>query len=372
MYYVADWQWHLKSAFQSDILKSFMLLLNPWRMSLIFLVSGITLSLVEPKISRIQLLKQRTIRVFVPLLIGMYIIVPPQLYFELASKEGFSDSYLSFIHFYIDIDTEKYPHHQHGSLGLLTWNHLWYLAYLFCYTLIYLALKPMLTRIPWDSFPKKLLPIFFVLTCLLILYKTLLAPNYPQTYALSGDWYSHALYFTMFIFGYVLEKKKDIWDSIIHCRRRLLAIAIIHSALLLMFVHWSVESWLENSGLKNVYSITPTVNTLMITWVTSIYTVASVFAAVAFAGAYLNKPSKILNYMNEAILPWYILHQTIIISLAAVLSHYAFGSMIESLALIFMTFFICALLFELIRRFRITRFMFGMKLDFSPNPRADI
>ncbi len=361
MYYVADWQWHLKSTYQSDSLKSFMLILNPWRMSLIFLVSGMAISLVEPKISGIQLLKLRSIRVFVPLLIGMYIIVPPQLYFELASKEGFSDSYLSFIHFYIDIDTEKYPHHQHGDLGLLTWNHLWYLAYLFCYTLIYITLKPILTRIPWDSFPKKPLPIFFALTSLLILYKTLLAPDYPQTYALAGDWYSHALYFTMFIFGYVLAKKKDIWDSIIRRRRRLLAIAIIHGALLLMFVHWSVESWLENSGL------TPTVKNLMITWVTSIYTVASVFAAVAYAGTYLNKPSKTLHYINEAILPWYILHQTVIIFLAVTLSRHTLGPMLEPLILIVITFFICALLYEFIKRFRITRFIFGMKLASSPS-----
>ena len=57
MFYVADWGWHVKSEYQSQFLKNIMLLVNQWRMPLIFLISGIALSLVEHKISLFQLFK---------------------------------------------------------------------------------------------------------------------------------------------------------------------------------------------------------------------------------------------------------------------------------------------------------------------------
>ncbi len=368
MYYVADWQWHVKSPHQSVLLQSVMLIVNPWRMSLIFLVSGIALSLVEPKISWLQLLKIRFIRVFIPLLLGMYIIVPPQLYLELVSKEELTYGYFSFLSFYINTDTEMYPHHQHGNLGLLTWNHLWYLAYLCCYTLIYISLKPLLIRVDWKSSPGKRSPTLLFLTpvALLILYKTLLAPHFPQTYALAGDWYSHALYATMFFFGYALAKIKDAWNTIISYRRVWTTMAVTHYVLLLVLVHDSVKNWLGEGNLGEDLSVEFIHDNLAMPWIVSAYMISSLFTVIAYAGSYMNKPSKILHYMNEAILPWYILHQTIIILLTVALSFLTLGPIIEALVMIVLTFCICAALYELIKRFIITRFIFGMKLTHSP------
>ena len=58
-FYVADWGWHVKSDYLSEVLKNIMLLVNQWRMPLIFLISGVALSLVEAKISSTELLKIR-------------------------------------------------------------------------------------------------------------------------------------------------------------------------------------------------------------------------------------------------------------------------------------------------------------------------
>ena len=71
-FYVTDWGWHVKSAYQSDFLKNIMLVVNQWRMPLIFLISGVALSLVEPKISNIKLLKTRFVRVFIPLVMHVF------------------------------------------------------------------------------------------------------------------------------------------------------------------------------------------------------------------------------------------------------------------------------------------------------------
>jgi len=43
MLYVEDWEFHVKSQYQSKSLQYFMILVNQWRMPLVFLVSGFAL-----------------------------------------------------------------------------------------------------------------------------------------------------------------------------------------------------------------------------------------------------------------------------------------------------------------------------------------
>jgi len=83
---------------------------------------------------------------------------------------------------------------------------------------------------------------------------------------------------------------------------------------------------------------------------------------IGYSGQYLNKKSHVLSYMNEAILPWYILHQTIIIIAGMTLANYSLGGFVEPLLVVIFTFGLCAVGYELIKRNNITRIMFGMKL----------
>ncbi len=362
MYYVADWGWHIKSEHQSHALQNLMLLINPWRMSLIFLISGIALSLAEPRITRIRLLKVRFFRVLTPVVIGMFIIVPPQLYFELIATEGFTGNYWAFYDFYVDIDTDMYPSHQYGPLGLLTWNHLWYLAYLWAYTLVYLVISPILSRIPWPTLLDRapVIAIFLALIVALIIYDITLKVHYPRTYALYNDWYSHALYFTFFLFGYILAKAQDLWLLIIHKRRLWACIAVTHYGLLLMLHHDIAELWLRENGYSYIESLQAA--QLILKWVLCANTVAWLFAILGYGGAYLNKGHALLRYVNEAILPWYIMHQTVIIILAVALSSLHLGGFWEPLLLTILTFLLCGLIYEGIKRWHVTRFLFGMKI----------
>ena len=356
-FYVTDWGWHVKSAYQSDFLKNIMLMVNQWRMPLIFLISGSALSLVEPKISNSYLLKIRFNRVFVPLVIGMYLIVPPQLYFELIQGSGFTGSYWEFYSFYIDTDTKMFPENQHAPLGLLTWNHLWYLAYLWFYTLAYLLLKPLLTRVNWNTFTSSIpgWAILVSVSGLLIMYNMVLEPIFPKTHALVDDWYNHAYSFTFFMLGYVMVKSPDLWNKIISTRRAWLFLSIISYSLIIyrfnrltgLDMDYSQSSMIVKIALQSIWSFNKLFWLLMI---------------IGYSGKYLNKRSPILSYLNEAILPWYILHQSIIIIVAMILASYSLGQVVEPLLVIILTFTLCAVCYDLIRRTNLTRFMFGMKL----------
>ena len=116
-------------------------------MSLLFFLSGAALFFACRKISRVELLNLRLRRLFLPLVFGMAVVVPPQVYLELLATGELNPDYFAFYSLYLDPTTSAFPEHQHGPLGLWTWNHLWFLSYLWVYTFVFVALKPGLDRV---------------------------------------------------------------------------------------------------------------------------------------------------------------------------------------------------------------------------------
>jgi glucan biosynthesis protein C len=128
MYYVT-WDWHVKSPQAGPALEPFMLLSSPWRLSLLFLVSGAASAFLlarQPK----GFLGSRSWRLLLPLIFGMLIIVPPQAYYELLDSRypgGYHDGYLAFWSRYLAGDGSFCD--DDGCLILPTWNHLWFVAW---------------------------------------------------------------------------------------------------------------------------------------------------------------------------------------------------------------------------------------------------
>ena len=373
-FYVADWGWHVKSAYLSEFLKSIMLLVNQWRMPLIFLISGVALSLIEPKVSSAQLVKIRFTRVILPLLFGMFLIVPPQVYYELVQTEGYTANYLEFLFLYLDINTTMYAEHQlltsrtGLSLGLITYNHLWYLLYLFTYTLVYIAIKPILVKINWQEITRNISPltILAIPFTLVLFYDLTLLKYFPDdTFVLIGDWYNHALYFTVFMLGYALAKSPNVWQTLINHRNVWLVLALVSYSLVIIRFN---RAW----GFDVDYNNASMVTQLLINIIWSGNKVFWLLAILGFAGAYLNKKHPILTYMNDAVLPWYILHQTLIIVFAMWLAKLELGPVFEPVLLILLTFISCAIGYEIIKRFAVTRFIFGLKVKATVLPTIEL
>jgi len=351
MFYVDDWNWHVKSQYQSSILRYPMILVNQWRMPLIFFISGFALSNVESKIPSLVLLKVRFIRLFVPLLIGMYVIVAPQVYYEAVQSSQLSMSYWSFYLEYINPEASILANMHHSPLGLLTWGHLWYLAYLWFYTLIYLLIKPIMVGVGGkiEMLRPSILWVFLGPVILMTIFGLALKPIFPKTHALTDDWYNHSIYFSVFCFGYFAAKSERLWQYIGFLRRRWLFGAIISYFGVILI---SQTTWFTLSSDVSKILFQFWVYTNVWCWL---------LAVVGFASVHLNKPCAALNYMNQAILPWYIIHQTIIIVIAAKLAAYHLGGFWESTALIITTFILCAFCFEVARRFWVGRVVLGMK-----------
>src|SRR5688572_33467249 len=133
MYYVT-WDWHVKSPHASSTIEPLMLLTSPWRLSLLFLVSGVATAYLLERQGTRGFLGRRSVRLLVPLIFGMLVIVPPQSYLEVVEKVQYAGSYGEFLGLYLT----AYPGfcRDGDCLIMPTWNHLWFVAYLWVYTLL--------------------------------------------------------------------------------------------------------------------------------------------------------------------------------------------------------------------------------------------
>ena len=118
MYFV-PWGWHIKPDSTQSLLVWPMLFLNQWRLHILFMISGMGTFFALGYRSSGQFIRERIIRLFIPLLFGMLLIVPPQVYIERVTNDGYTHSFIHFITH--DAFNGIYP------TGNFSWHHLWFL-----------------------------------------------------------------------------------------------------------------------------------------------------------------------------------------------------------------------------------------------------
>jgi glucans biosynthesis protein C len=216
MYYVT-WDWHVKSPHASTAIEPLMMLTSPWRLSLLFLVSGVATGYLLDRQGVRGFIGQRSFRLIVPLVFGMVVIVPPQSYLQVVEKLGYPGSYADFWQLYIT--------GYHGFCGasdcliLPTWNHLWFVAYLWVYTLLlYVGVRAIPGSTAWlRGFAERRLAGVGVLLwpiLYLAIVRASLIGQFPATHALVGDWYNHASYGLVFLLGFALAGTRAPWVAI--------------------------------------------------------------------------------------------------------------------------------------------------------------
>jgi peptidoglycan/LPS O-acetylase OafA/YrhL len=77
----------------------------------------------------------------------------------------------------------------------------------------------------------------------------------------------------------------------------------------------------------------------------------------------LNVNTPFLKYANEAVLPFYILHQTVIVTLGYFVVEWALHDLLKFIIILGVSFLIVMVLYEfLVQRINALRFLFGMKV----------
>ena len=355
MIYVS-WGFHIKSAEHSQPMEEVMRWLHRWRMPLLFFISGAGTFFALKKRSFGTYAGERFRRLFVPLVFGMFVIVPPQIYIEWLFRHRFSGSYAEFYP-----EVFKFQAYQDGGKGgAFSWHHLWFILYLFCYSLLSIPVFRWLKSDAGQRFTDRIGRLIarpggaLWLVGLLLLNDVVLGGFFPdETHALVNDWAYFMKNLILFWLGYVLISRRDFWQTITDQRRYFLIATVICTVILYGARAFIDEDTIDNSQLlTTLYSF----NGLGLTWF-------SVLATVAYGYRYLNVNRPILPRLNEAIYPFYIIHQTVILMIGYyVLTRTTLGVYDGFLVVSLSSLAACvAIYLLLIRPFKLTRVLFGMK-----------
>ncbi len=343
------WGWHIKNNEIGNEMRWPMLFLNQWRLPILFVISGMGTYYALGHRTLKQFSWERIKRLYIPLAVGMVLIVPPQVYFERVADGDFSGSFFEFL-FGGTAFSGIYPE------GNFSWHHLWFLPYLLLFSLllgpVFLRLKKPTNRfIDWIAkvIAKPLGIYLFVLPLYLI--EAFVEPYFPVTHALIDDWFTVSFYFVLFFYGFVLIATRDaFWKVIDKNKRSYLVIAII--AFTLQVIIWQQQ---DSYFIHFTEAMVKVVN--LWSWILVIF---------AYGAKYLNKKSELLAYCNRAVYPFYILHQTITVAIGFYIKDLPWNIWAKFLILVVGTFFGSWILYEfVIRRIRFLHPLFGLKRSYS-------
>lgn len=334
--------WHIKNATTYWNVELFEQLLATWMMPLCFVISGASVYYALSKSSAGKFVKDKTLRLLVPLVVAIFTHSAFQVYLERSFNGQFSGSFLDF-----------YPHYFDGLLGYggnFAWMgvHLWYVELLFAFSLIFLPLFLLFKTGSGQRLLGGLSRLLtvpgvpFLLTVPVVLILAFLGQDGFFTMDKFGGWgiLSHAWFF---LSGYLIASDR-VQQSIQRMRWVWLIAAIV---LTIAQINYSI------SASPASYVVLKQTPLLCYLWI---------LAFLGLAGRYLNFSTPRLQKANEGVLPFYILHQPVLLTVGYLLIGSAIPDAAKYVVIAASSFaIIIALYMGLVEQFNVLRFLFGMK-----------
>jgi glucan biosynthesis protein C len=349
--------WHVKDAVLSIGFDVPQVVFGIWAMASFFLISGISSYYSLKARGAWEFLHSRFLRLAVPLIgLGWFVLSPPQVYIERITGTGyntspFSGTFWQFI-----------PEYFRGLYGLggsfaLTGMHLWYLFWLFILSVVALPLFVWLNGSSGRRLVNRLAEcvqrrgIILLAGLALGVFEVLKPTGWPWGVE-EGGWYILS-YLLLLIFSYVLAMDDRFGQAIDRDKGLALGAAIVTDVL---FAVNFLGDVLE--GFPRVFAAVPA-----FVWpeVRAFCAWCCMMALLGYARKYLRAPKPILAYASQAVLPFYMLHQTVIVIIAYFIRGWALAIGLKYLFVVGVTFAFNMGLYEfVIRRHRVLRFLFGM------------
>jgi peptidoglycan/LPS O-acetylase OafA/YrhL len=347
--------WHIKNAVTYASVQTLESFMEIWMMPLVFLISGASIFYAMNKGGAGTFFKDKVLRLLVPLLVAMFTYASLQVYLERITHDQFSGSYFAFLPHYFDgvyLDV--------GSTGNFAIHgmHMWYVMILFIYCLIFYPLfswwkgsgRGVLNKIgdlfasPWTmwlalAFPILLLHIWVSDTDL-----EFGAGGWPFLY-----------YIFFLLYGFVIVSHER-WQANIK-RMRSLSLIV---GLILGAAYVFLDANAANPAIK------PWENEIGdLLWILGACILLPAF--LGFGMQHLTISTPFLEYAGEAVLPFYILHQTILLIIGYYVMPWTIPDLAKWAIIFASSFIVIMVIYEyLVRRFNVNRFLFGMKLKTGP------
>lgn len=298
-------EWHITNTERSRAIGEIIVLMAPWIMPLFMLLAGVSASYSLAHRDNHEYLRERRVRLLRPLVLGVLLLVPPQVYLERRLGGRFSGSFWAF-----------YPHFFQGIYpeGNFSWHHLWFLGHLFVYSVVALPLfrywqsergRPQLRRIAricggragliWLALP-------------LVLERHLLFWVFRERHMLTSDWSNVAILFVAYVYGFVLAAEPGLGVDIDAQWRKALVVALAATVVLV------AGTW---RGILPARIPDPYAPGYLVFW--SLYALGAWAAMVGVLGAArgrLRRETRLLRFGRRTGFAWYVVHQPIIVAVA--------------------------------------------------------
>ena len=349
-------EWHITNAERSRAAGEIAVFAAPWVMPIIMLLAGVSACYSLRHRSNGAYLRDRMVRLLIPLVVGTLLLVPPQVYLERRWRGQFHGSFTAF-----------FPHFFHGIYpdGNLSWHHLWFLAHLFLYSVIALPLFRYLQRtdgggerIKWLARVGAASGGILWLAVPLVIERNVLWGLFPERHMLTSDWSNHALLFVAYVYGFVLAGSPWLGRVIDRRWKAALALGLLGTGAL------GTGTWM---GVLPARLPPPYSFDYLAFW--TLYAVCAWAWMVAVLGAgrrWLDHDGVVLRYGRRVGYALYVMHQPVIVAVAFVVVQWH-----EPLGVKFATILLASaagtiLGAELLVRLPIVRLAFGARYTHQP------
>ena len=344
--------WHVKNAVTYGWVQSLEGFMEIWMMPLMFLVSGASIFYAMNKPGAGTFFKDKFLRLFVPLLVAMFTYGALQVYLERITHGQFSGSFFAFLPHYFEgvyLETGVPGGGNFAFHGL----HMWYVMILFLYSILFYplfrwwkgngrgALEKLgnLLAFPWTMYLALALPILFV-----------------HNWTSDTDWefgaggWPFLFYIFFIIYGFVIVSNERLQSNIRRMRWISLGVGLVLGAIY-VFLNANVDD--------------PVIGPYEDMFADTVYILSSAALLPAFLGLamqYLTVNTPFLKYAGEAVMGFYILHQTVLLVIGYFVVRWAIPDLAKWMFIFTSSFVVIMVLYEyVVRRFNIIRFLFGMK-----------
>jgi peptidoglycan/LPS O-acetylase OafA/YrhL len=365
-------RWHIKNAESSAVANIFIVFFAFWGMPFFFLMAGATSWFSLRRRTPGRYIRERVTRLLIPFIIFSLVLTPIQAYYEFINR-GFAEmkgvSIIEFIfsseartYFFTEFHPVTLSPRIFGNLGY----HLWFVGFLFAFSLLAL---PLFLWLKGDSGKRFLASLarltkwrggLLVFVIPLVLIQLVLRLAFPAD-TIWADFFNTMGFF---VSGYILIAEERFMPAIRRDWPIHLILGVISTLFFFsFFVGVPVFDWSESPGTLGFYVVLTMLGINGWCW-----TMVMLYIGMRF----LDYTNKWLQYGREASYPFFIFHQPAIIFVAFYAVQWQVHPLIKLLVVVTGAFALTIGLYELlVRRINPVRALFGMKAQPREMPQTE-
>ncbi len=332
--------WHIMNKDSSKVLDDIMVYFEQFRLPILFFISGVGSVILLSKITVKKFLKDKFLRLLVPLFVGVLLVVPPQTYIE--NINDFQSYWQAFPVLALKFET----------------NHLWFIEYLIVFFLLAIPLNIFFSSSHGSkiiNFIHKLSQFkmgLFLLVILLVVIKVYFSLVFLSTDNRIENLSSSTFYLFFFIAGIIFIKNESIWQSL--GKHRFYSLVLLILSTIVFYSYYYAPSLSEYLSLDTRWILWWSVCCL-VAW-------SALLTILGYAQFYLTKTPRWLELSNQLIYPFYIFHQTVIVVIGYYIIDWQTPILMKIISLFVLSFTATsAVCWFIIKPYNTFRFLFGLK-----------